>query len=170
MLTVNSRGITMSRNMSVCLMLFPFSASGESLIAKYKRCVEESRSDMEKPREIEAYRDRGCTTGNTDWQGRRKTCDENVCWDSAPHQLIVEAKVWDHSAAGSEHSYGSTQYLPSREFATRFCNSVHARSASGISAGRGWQKLSANVIVRRQITEAERASIEAKCEKKIMGN
>lgn len=152
------------------ITLVPLHASADTLIAKYKRCVDEARSNLEKPRREEAYRDRGCTSDQTNWKGERQSCDDNVCWNAPPHNLIVEGHVSDHSANGSEHSYGSTQYLPSREFATQICNSVHATSPSGASSGRGWQKLSADVTIRRQITEAERESIEAECEKKISGD
>ncbi len=144
--------------------------SAQSLITEYKICVSEARAELEKPRKIEAYRDRGCASSQTNWKGERQSCTGNVCWDAPPHNIVVEAHVWDHSASGSEHRYGSTQYLPSREFATKFCNSVHARSPSGAKSGRGWQKLSADVTVTRQITPAEREKIEAECEKKVLEN
>lgn len=152
------------------IALLPYQVSADSPLAEYKRCVSETRADMEKPNTVEAYRDRGCTADQTNWRGERQSCNANVCWEAPPNNLVVEAKVWDHSASGSEHTYGPTQYLPSREFATSFCNTVQARSPSGAGSGRGWQKLSADATVRRQITEAEREKIEADCEKKVLGN
>lgn len=153
---------------TLCLAtVFSLSAEAQSSISAYKQCVDETRAELEKPREIEAYRDRGCTTGTADHKGK-KDCHERVCWNADPHNLIVSAHVWDHSANGERHSYGETEYLPSREFATSICNTVSAKS-KGIGEGRGWQKLSANVTVRRQITQAEREGIEAKCEKQVLG-
>lgn len=138
-------------------------------IAEYKRCIAEKRSEIEKPKKMTAYRDRGCSTRKSEIDGRRHSCNENVCWSAPPSTLIVEAHVWSHSAAGSEHRYGSTQYRPSREFATQICNTVHARSNTGPFGTRGWQKLDANVVVKRQIIESERERIEAECEKKVLG-
>lgn len=152
-----------------CIFISSEIFAADSLIAKYKQCVSEARAEMEKPKKIQAYRDNGCTTDNTSITGERDSCSKNVCWNSPPNTLIVAAEVWSHGGNGSSHSFDPVEYSPSREFATQICNKVRARSKSGNAAGRGWQKLSADVTVRRQITEAERDSIEAKCEKNILG-
>lgn len=150
-------------------ILFPVSASA-NIIAEYKRCVDQRVAEAERPRVVEAYRDSGCTTGKTSFDGARKSCNQTVCWNAPPNNLIVDAKVWDHAASGSEHSFTATQYLPSRDFATSICNTVQARSPSGALHGkRGWQKISADVTISRQITRPERDEIEAKCESEILG-
>ena len=151
------------------MCLFPLAASSQGLLQRYKQCVNAKRAELEKPVVKEAYRDRGCRTDPTDSvTGARDGCNENICYEAAPNNLIVDARVWDHSARGSEHSYGPTQYLPTRDFATRFCNTVQARSPSGRGSGRGWQKLSADVTLKRQITDAEREAIEASCEREVL--
>ena len=145
-------------------VLLPANAALAS-VAGYKRCIEEKRAAIEQPKEVEAYRDNGCTTKATSLDGTRHRCDQNVCWNAPPGHLIVLANIWNSSAAGTEHQYGATQYLPSREFATSICNSVYALSGSGPASGRGWQKLSANVTIVRKMTDSERAGIEAECER-----
>lgn len=154
----------------IFFIMLPSSVLAEGILAKYKRCVAEKRADLEKPQKKKAYRDRGCRTSSTNrLTGARDSCRANICWDAPPHHLIVEANIWSHSAAGSEHSFGSTDYLPSREFSTKFCTPVHARSPSGRTSGRGWQKLSADVTLKRQITPAETAKIESECEREVLG-
>lgn len=152
------------------ITLIPLQVFADSPIAKYKRCIDAKIADIEKPRTVEAYRDRGCRTDPTNWKGERDSCHSKVCWEAPPHNLIKDARVWSHSSAGSEHDYGETKYLPSKEFTTKICNSVHARSPSGRGSGRGWQKLSADVTLSRQVTKAERTEIEANCERSVLGS
>ena len=151
--------------------LFPLVASSQSLIQRYKQCVDAKIAELQKPIVKDAYRNRGCTTDATDnVTGERDGCSSDICYESPPNNLILEADVWDSSAAGSEHSFGETRYLPSRDFATKFCNKVKARSPEGRFSGRGWQKISARVTLEPQITDPQRESVEASCEREVLGN
>lgn len=150
----------------LCLgaVLSPESSSAQSVTAAFRACVQRETTRAEAARVQEAYRDRGCTTDPTDWQGRRKGCSELVCWDAPPNTRIADAAVTSFSANGSNHGWSSTQYLPSRELATRICHQVHARSPSGSSSGRGWQKLKVVVALVSVLTQRDLQLIEDQCE------
>jgi hypothetical protein len=154
---------------TIVLCLISIDASAQGLLQRYKQCVELKRSQLAQPKTFVAFENRGCTTKHTAWDGTRYSCDEDVCYESPPNTIILGARVWDASGAGSEHSYGETRYLPTRDAATKICNSVHARGGSGPYGGRGWQKLSAEVTIQPRPTDSQLREIEASCEKDLGG-
>ena len=149
------------------IMNIPLQALSADLAVKYEQCIASAIKVLENPTRIEAYRDEGCTTGQTNLKGERQRCEKDICHSAPKNMLIVEAEVSSHSNNGTDTRVGETQYFPNRESATRFCNTVHARSPHGPLSGRGWQKISAYVTLKHQITDDKREEIKAECERKV---
>lgn len=154
----------------ITLMMFiPSHILAADILEQYMQCVDSARSELMKPTQRNAYKNRGCKTDFTNWKNERSSCNENICWDAPPNNRITDSKVWSHSANGSEHTFDETKYLPTRDAATKICNYVHARSTKLQDGNeRGWQKISADVTLERQITSAETEKIESDCKKKVL--
>ena len=144
------------------------SLDAPEILHEYRHCVETKRAAFRKTYWKDAYSDKGCYADQVGWDNKRHWCHEDVCWDAPPNHIIVDAEVWSHSASGSPADYGEIRYLPTREAATRICNTVRARSERPRYSGRAWQKLSAKVSLQSQLTEEDLRKISADCEQKVL--
>jgi hypothetical protein len=108
--------------------IFPTTIQAETnVLQKFRLCLQEKRAELEKPFTRSAYQDQGCISDSAnDFTGERRTCDRRICWDSPPNHIILSAAVSSHSAGGSNHRFSPVEYLPTRDAATRICNTVHA--------------------------------------------
>lgn len=158
----------MTRSMLLVLAILFIASPGISQVDKsetLEECVKGKRAELRDEKTETVYTDRGCTTGGTTWDGKRKSCSTDVCWGAPPGRIILNSSATSHSANGSSHSFSGPTYQPDRERAYRVCFHVKAKSKGGMSnsGSRGWQKINMKVTHMRELSEEEVVGLARAC-------
>jgi len=95
------------------------------------------------------FTDAGCNTEKTDLDGERHSCSETLCWSTPPNHIVVDSSAVSASSHGSEYSFSSPSYEPTRDAATKVCYTVKARSPQGLGHEKGWQKINATAKIKK---------------------
>lgn len=121
----------------------------------FKTCVNKKTEEFKAPTRIHLLEEAGCTTGKTDFDGR-KNCDEDICrFAPFPGSAILDNfNVWSHSAFGDEHTFNGPTCNPDPQNCQQACFHVHARSGDAFGT-RGTQKINVDADVRKVPTQLD---------------
>lgn len=157
---MTKRANRLSFVLALLLVLAAATAAAETI----EDCVTRKNAGLRDEQTQEVFKDRGCTTGSTTWDGKRRSCSESVCWKAPPNRIIVSSKASPHSRNG-DTDWSGPSYRPDRERAYEVCFGVKAKSKGGMnnSGVRGWMKLDVSVTHRRELSEEEVIGLVTAC-------